>query len=219
MSATPHAMFYSKTIPVLAFAALSTSAWAHPFNTTDFSLRTALEVKDNQVHAVIIAEVPTGVVLRDVAKGLGINEGFTREKINSMLADYNVRLWTYLASETTVSVNGQVMKPNWRPVDSAANGKAAEEFFVYMVESRLSPASTAWTSPLTVQVNNKAFTNVPLYYTADHKAEAPWSKLSDDLDNYESSSTADDVAYSGGEPRKWTKDERMRNYTVVFSRK
>ena len=212
-------MLYSMTIPLLAFSALSTSAWAHPFNTTDFSLRTALEVKDNEIHAVIIAEVPTGVVLRDVAKGLGINEGFTREKINNMLVDYNVRLWTYLASETTISVNGQAIKPSWKPVDSAANGKAAEEFFVYMVETRLAAPTQAWTSPLTVQVDNKAFANVPLYYTADHKVEAPWSKLKDDLDDYESSSAAGDVTYPGAEPRKWTKDERMRSYTVIFTRK
>jgi outer membrane lipopolysaccharide assembly protein LptE/RlpB len=212
-------MLYSMTIPIAALCAISTSALAHPFNTSDFSLRTALEVTDQDVHAVIIAEVPTGVVLRDVAKGLGINEGFTREKINSMLADYNVRLWAYLASSTTITLNGKSVNADWKPVDNAANGKAAEEFFVYMVETHLSAKNTAWTSPLTVEVSSTAFANVPLYYTADHKAEPPWSKLKDDLDTYESTSQAGDIPFAGANPRKWTRDERMRSYTVVFARK
>ena len=115
----------------VGLAMWSSPSFAHPFNTTDFSLRTAIEVNDKEVHTVVIAEVPTGVVLRDLAKGLGMNEGFTREKVNNMLADYNVRMWTYLASETSVSLNGNQVNPDWRPVDNAANGKAAEEFCLH----------------------------------------------------------------------------------------
>jgi hypothetical protein len=207
------------SIGLVALCALSNTAAAHPFNTTDFSLRTALDVTDSELHAVVIAEVPTGIVLKDLAKGLGINQGFNREQVDKLLEEYNVRLWTYLASETKLVVNGKPTKTDWKPVDKSANGKAAEEFFVYMVETHIPAPETSWGSTLTVEVNSNAFLNVPLFYTADHRMPDTWTKTADDLDTYSTESSEGDVPFSGTGTRKWTKDSGMRNYKVTFSRK
>jgi hypothetical protein len=112
---------------------------------------------------------------------------------------------------------------NFEAVDSPINGRANDQFFLYLVESTWTlPRST---QPVTITVQNTAYLDEDMYLTAQPIARAPW--LIDDANSLlllrmgeclpEDEAVDESTGEIDDKGEVWLRDARLRTLSVVFT--
>jgi hypothetical protein len=158
-------------------ALLATYALAHPFQTTVWSLRTSAKVDDEQLIVISALEIPTGVVLGELARRTQAAGGkFNRAKLEAANDAYNDETWLAMGAAISVTLNGQPSALTFQPVDSPVNGRASDAFFLYLVEAR-HPLPKG-TPTLEVAIDNRAWPDQEMFYSTSAHAGQAWGLVS-----------------------------------------
>lgn len=194
-----------------AWLAVGTTAAAHPFAATEYSLRTAFKASDEALVAFVVLEVPIPVVM----KGIGVDAEDDLTTKRRKVTRYNEAIWKQMADGLALTVDGEPLRGEWLAIEHELNGKAAEGFFVYMVGYAFDdPAGLTKRSTYTVKVVNTGFSGVPMWYSGSAVALEPWVV---------GVNTAREVLGEKStrkltDPDRWTRDDRMREMVVSFER-
>jgi len=207
----------NRTLISTATAALSlhlaaaSTAHAHPFAASEYSLRTAFKASDEGLVAFVVLEVPIPVVMKGI--GVAVEDDLSTKK--RKVGRYNETTWKQMADGLTLFVDGTPVKGDWLAIEHDLNGKAAEGFFVYMVGFAFADAAVVTgKAAYTIKVDNTGFTDVPMWYSGSAVALTPWTVTRN---------TAQDVLGADSErkltdPGRWTRDAQMRHMVVAFER-
>jgi hypothetical protein len=203
---------------------LAVAALAHPFQPSAWSMRTSIKAEADTLHVVVALEAPTFVVLRSLVEETGATtSGFNKAKVEKARDAYNDATWDSLAGGLSVSVDGAPVPMNFEAVDSPINGRANDQFFLYLVESTWTlPPST---QPVTITVQNTAYLDEDMYLTAQPIARAPW--LIDDANSLlllrmgeclpEDEAVDESTGEIDDKGEVWLRDARLRTLSVVFT--
>lgn len=192
-----------------AWLMAGTTATAHPFAATEYSLRTAFKASDETLVAFVVLEVPIPVVM----KGIGVDAEDDLTTKRRKVARYNEGIWKQMADGLALTVDGETLRGEWLAIEHELNGKAAEGFFVYMVGYAFAdPAGLTKRASYTVKVVNTGFSDVPMWYSGSAVAIEPWTV---------GTNTAQEVLGANStrkltDPDRWTRDDRMRTMVVSF---
>lgn len=190
-------------------AALSGPAEAHPFQSDEYSYRTAVKVSDEAFVGLVVLEVPIPVVLTSI----GVEEGDSGPVKKLKVKKYNESVWDAMAAGLSVTVDGAPVDVTWRPISHEMNGKAAEGFFLYLVQTDI-PASELPASGYTVAVTNAAYADEKMVYSGGASAVEPWSITSSTADTLLGEKKALDL----DQPGRWTRDAGMRTFEVTVAK-
>jgi hypothetical protein len=189
----------------------SKPAAAHPFAATEYSLRTAFKGSDEGVVAFVVLEVPIPVVM----KGIGVEAEDDLSMKKRKVARYNEATWKQMAQGLSLQVDGEPAAGAWLAIEHELNGKAAEGFFVYMVGFAFEDdAMVIKSHQYTIQVDNKGFMDVPMWYSGSAVALAPWSVTRNTAQEVLGEKSTRKLA----DPDRWTRDAQMRQMVVTFAR-
>jgi len=180
-----------RALPALLL--VSTAALAHPMGRDEYSLRAGIEADDQGVRVVVMGEIPVA----DVIMGLGKLSG-GKPPTKADQARWTQDRLSELAAAQTLQVDGAPVQLDWQPSDSALNGRAVDGFFVYVVHARV--PQSALDADVTITLQDQAWTDKPMVYSADVRARAGWTVK-------ESSA-----------PQDWTADDAARTLKVRFVR-
>ena len=204
---------------------LAATALAHPFQPSAWSMRTSVKAEGDALDIVVALEAPTFVVLKALVDKTGATTGgFNKAEVEKARDDFNDATWDTLSRSLSVTIDGAPVPMVFEAVDTPINGKANDQFFLYLVEGR-------WELPrrpgaVAVSVRNTAYPDEPMYLTAQPLARSPWTvddasselllRLGECLpDDAEPDIDAVDVDEEG---EVWLKDDRLRTLDVVFQR-
>ena len=194
-----------------AWLTAATTAAAHPFAATEYSLRTAFKASDEALVTFVVLEVPIPVVM----KGIGVDAEDDLTTKRRKVMRYNEGIWKQMADGLSLTVDGESIRGEWLAIEHDLNGKAAEGFFVYMVGYAFAdPVGLTKRSAYRVKVVNTGFAGVPMWYSGSAVAIEPWTV---------GVNTAGEVLGEKStrkltDPDRWTRDERMREMVVAFER-
>ena len=200
-------------------------ASAHPFQPSAWSMRTSVKAEADTVHVVVTLEAPTFRVLRSLVEQTGATtDGFNKAEVEKARDDFNDATWSALANGLTVRVDGRPQDVPFAPVDTPINGKANNQFFLYLVEGTW--PIPAGTDQFTVQVRNTAFATEEMYLTAEPVGRTPWTV--DDASSelllrigecpLDEDEDAEELLDVDDEGEVWLKDDRLRTLNVAFTR-
>ncbi|MCP4810312.1 MAG: hypothetical protein GY913_04880 [Proteobacteria bacterium] len=190
-------------------AALSAGVEAHPFQSDEYSYRTAVKVSDEAFVGLVVLEVPIPVVLTSI----GVEEGDSGPVKKLKVKKYNESVWDTMGEALTVSIDGAVQDVTWRPISHEMNGKAAEGFFLYLVQTDI-PASELPASGYTVTIENTGYADEKMVYSGGASAVEPWSVTSSTADEL----LGDKKALALDQPGRWTRDDGMRTFAVTVAK-
>lgn len=169
-------------------------ASAHPLGRAEFSLRTGLQITDEGLHAILVGEIPLAVVVSDLGRIAGGGR-----PTEAQVSSYTEARYAELAGSLSLELGGEIVPVEWTPVANSLNGRAADGFFVYMVEARL-PAERLGDHP-TIHTSTTAWPEAPMvYFTQTRVRSGGWTQ---------GETTAS---------RDWTTDARHRSLTATFHR-
>lgn len=114
---------------LLALTALLAPAAAHPLGIEAWSVRSGLQISEQGAIAMVVGEVPIGVVTQDLRARAPVDQAvalaYTRERQRELMEG------------TSLRVDGKAIALSWEPAPSAMNGRAVDGFFVYAILARL----------------------------------------------------------------------------------
>ena len=206
-----------RLVPSLLWAVLLSLCWlsvasAHPFDATYYSSRAALSLGEDGLSVLVVVEVPTAFILDEYLELYGdptqldeeADEIFRRRQFEKLIGDLRLR------------INRKVPAGEWRPVESEANGRGTETFFVYMLEYVFEePGSTLDQDFLDVRVDMEVFSRDFIYLSASAEAESPWTVLENSADPL--LETTEEELFDP-ETGRWTVDPRLRRLRVKFEK-
>lgn len=193
-----------KVLVMVMVGALAVPAWAHPFSTDDYSLRTSVKVNSKgQLATLVVLEVP----IQFVQAGVGFEEGDSKRAQKKKEDAWNAKVWDQMAQGLTLTVNGAPVQGEWLPIEHELNGKAAEGFFVYMVGFRADEQLPA--AGYTAVIDNQSFPDVPMVYSGSATAVGGYVLTRNSaLDLLEEADAPLDS------PGRWTRDAALRTLTL-----
>ena len=199
---------------VLLLGALTTTtALAHPFDATYYSSRAALKADSNGLHVLVVVEVPTSLILEEFLTLYG-DPTQLDEEANEI---FRQRQFEKLAKDLNLRVNKRRLPGSWKPVDSEANGRGTETFFVYFLEFVPDdPETLAAEDRLDVRLDMEVFSRDFIYLSASTTAEDPWSVSSNSADAI--LDAIDDDLFDP-ETGRWSVDPRLRRLKILFEKK
>ena len=189
--------------------ALVGTAFAHPFETSEYSYRTAVKVSDSGFVGLVVLEIPIPVVL----EGIGVESEDSKRVKKQKVEAFDQATFDAMASGLTLTIDGQVQDVAWRPIAHEMNGKAAEGFFLYMVQTHV-PAGDLPAEGYTAVVTNTGYADEEMVYSGGANAVEPWTITG---------STADELlgekkGLALDEPDRWTRDAGMRTFSVTATK-
>lgn len=203
-------MSRSVLLPLLL---MPTLAQAHPLSRGNYSLRTALRVSDQKLDAIVILEIPTGVIADAIKSPIAqLGAAPTTEDRMNVLGEYKDAQFQALAAGLTLTVNGQSYGGRWLPRPSVYNGaaSASDGFFMYIVEFHPeTPLPTGDT--LNVTLLNQTYPNAPMVYSAQVLPGTGWLVKSSSA-----SEVLPNEPYDINDPKFWVEDPSLRNIKVTF---
>ena len=197
----------------LAALLLPALASAHPNDPNYWSLRTLLRTSDAGVQVVVGLEIPVGQVLAGMVAEAGGDPEAVKTRHEKK---YTQAQWDALAEGLTVTVNGTEEKGTFAPLEHPINGKAGEQFAVYLVGLQLDKPQKAYGDDFTIVVTNTAFSDAPMFHSVFAKGTAPWTVaensaravLGDAVDIEDATEVAE----------AWKQDDSLRTITVKMER-
>lgn len=183
-------------------AVLAPAATAHPFSKEIHSLYGALRADEAKVSAVVILEVPRTLVVADIQER--IKQGVPKKKA---LKAHDQSRFDALAAGLSLSVNDVPAPVTWRPLAHPSNGKVVDDFFMYWVGAEI-PVDPTWGNTVTVQLDNRAYTDVDMVYSGTVQARGS-AKVT--LNSAATVIGQDPSTMDRTDPAAWTDDARMRS--------
>ncbi|MFT7521882.1 MAG: hypothetical protein ACI9MC_004034 [Kiritimatiellia bacterium] len=174
---------------------LSTHANAHPMGRSEFSLRNAVRMNKDGLHAVVMAEIPVSVVIGQLSKRAG---GARADQ--TLVTAWNQEQWAALSATATLQVDGKDVPVSWTPTQGVINGRAVDGFFVYAIEAQLPAAQFEQIKDVKVRLKCDAWDDVPIVFVGKTQARGTWSVVASD------------------EPTDWTRETSARALNVHFRR-
>jgi len=186
---------------------LLSSVFAHPFATSEYSLRSSIQVTEKGVSMLVAMEVPIPRALKEIGAKKEESKRVKQKKIDA----YTKKQWKLLGDSLSYSIDDVPQKGKWFPIDDPSNGKAAEGFFVYLVTFKPKKNPTLKDGSV-IKINNQAYLEEEMVYSASVYDSDFWSVKS---------STALDVL---GEKQfipitseeRWTRDDTLRSLTITI---
>ncbi|MEC7984877.1 MAG: hypothetical protein VX278_06920 [Myxococcota bacterium] len=188
---------------------LSHLLWAHPFSTNEYSVRTAMKVSDKGVALLVAMEIPITVALEEI----GAKKEESKKSKQKKIKRYTQQQWDLLAKSLRYTVDGKEPKGRWRPIEHPANGKAAEGFFVYLVGFQ-SKKPLKVKPGMTIVVENNAYPEAPMVYTASAHSSEPWRIA----ESTSKTILGEKEALPLAEADRWSRDAGLRTLTVVVAK-
>lgn len=184
------------------------SAFAHPFSTDEYSLRSSVKVSEQGVSMLIAMEVPIPIALKEIGAK---KEESTKEKQKKIDA-YTKKQWSLLGNSLQYTIDGKEQKGTWFPIDDPSNGKAAEGFFIYLVSFQPKKQPTLKEGSV-IEITNNAYLEQKMVYSASVYDSPTWSIKS---------STAQDILGENQfiditSPERWSRDASLRSLKIEIT--
>lgn len=202
-----------RLIAALAVLLLPAAASAHPNDPNYWSLRTMLRTSDAGVQVVVGLEIPVGTVLEGIVAEAGGDADSVKARHEKK---YTQAQWDALAEGLTVTVNGEPEKGSFAPLEHPINGKAGEQFAVYLVGLQLPKPEKAYGDTFTVVVSNTAFPDAPMFHSVFAKGTAPWAVAENSA--REVLGDAVEIEDATEVAEAWKQDDSLRTITVKMER-
>lgn len=188
------------------------AATAHPFDATYYSSRAALKADAEGLEILVVVEVPTAKILDEFLTLYG-DPTQLDEQANEI---FRQRQFEKLAGDLHLRINKKRASGQWRPVDSEANGRGTETFFIYLLEF-VPEEPTSWASAelLDIRLDMEVFSRDFIYLSASVDAEAPWSVVKNSAESILSKA---DEELIDPETGRWTVDPRLRRLKVTLEK-
>ena len=192
--------------------ALPKTADAHPFDATYYSSRAVVDMGEDGLRVTVVVEVPTSLILEEFLTLYGDPTQLDEEAE----AIFRERQFEKLAADLVLKVNRRTPAGSWQPVDTEANGRGTETFFVYLLEYVYDePEPFADARRLDVRVEMNVFSRDFIYLSAAAEAVAPWRVTQNSAEPL----LADiDEELFDPETGGWTVDPRLRRLRVKLER-
>lgn len=172
---------------LLTLTALLSPAAAHPLGIEAWSVRSGLQITEQGTIAMVVGEVPIGVVTQDLRARAPVDQAvalaYTRERQRELM------------DGTSLRVDGEAVALSWEPAPSAMNGRAVDGFFVYAILARL--PDDAVRDGATMELRCDAWSDRSTVHATDVRAAPPYRVV-------RSSARAD-----------WTADPRARTLRLT----
>ncbi len=185
---------------------------AHPFDATYYSSRAAIKADAEGLHVLVVVEVPTAMILEEFLTLYGdptqldeeANEIFRRRQFEKLTKDLYLRINKKRAAGT------------WQPVDSEANGRGTETFFVYLLEFKHEdPKAVAELESLDIRLDMEVFSRDLIYLSASAEGYGPWKVTKNSAEPILEVSS--DELYDP-ETGRWSIDPRLRRLRFQLER-
>lgn len=187
-------------------------AGAHPFDATYYSCRAVVAMNGDGLKVTVVVEVPTVMILDEFLSLYGDPTQLDDEAD----AIFRRRQFDKLAADLVLHVDRQVPAGRWQPVQTEANGRGTETFFVYLLEFVPDePERFAAAERLDVRVEMNVFSRDFIYLSASTEVEAPWRVV---LNSAEPLLAATDDELFDPETGRWTVDPRLRRLRVKLEK-
>ena len=197
-------------IALLGFLVASVSL-AHPFDADYYSSRAEVKAGPDGVSVVVIVEVPTQFVL---AEFLELYGDPTQLDV-SIDEIYRQRQFERMADELRLRLGGRKLPGTWRPVESEANGRGTETFFVYLLEFVPDDAGKLRGERLDLRIDMEVFPREFIYLSATIEVEEPWRVVKNSAESILAASS--DELFDP-ETGRWTVDPRLRRLRLTLER-
>jgi len=193
----------------LAIGLAVPGASAHPLSRDQWSLRTAVRVARDDVQVIAVLEVPFDVVGKAIRAR---REAAPDTPVDQLLSAYGRTALQTLASQATLTIDGQAVQGRFVAKDHPLNGRgsASGGFFTWFVEFR---PEGAWPldGDVTVGVAHGGYTDVDIVYSTLADAGPGWTLAEDS-----SRQVLPDRPYRLEDPAFWSPDPRLRTLTARF---
>ncbi|MEO0604996.1 MAG: hypothetical protein AAF211_26430 [Myxococcota bacterium] len=201
-------------VTALALACLvAQTASAHPNDPGYWSLRTLVRTSDASVQIIVGLEIPLGTVLTGITE----SAGGTSQILARHEQEYNEAQWRAMAEGLVLKADGKRVDVEFRPVRHPINGKAGEQFVVYLVGAQLDGLAARFGDDVTLELENAIYPDAPMYLSAFAKAAEPWVIT----ENSARSILGDvvDVEEASELPAAWKRDVALRQLRLKLVRK
>ena len=188
---------------------LVASALSHPFETSEYSYRTAVKASDKALVGLVVLEIPIPVVL----EGIGVEDGDSRAAKRRKADQYTAGVYEAMAAGLSVQVDGAERSVEWKPIAHEMNGKAAEGFFLYMVGMDI-PTGDLPEGGYTVLIANAGYPDEEMVYSGGASAVEPWVVKASTAEELLGDKKDLDLAQEG----RWTREAGMRQFEVRVSK-
>lgn len=200
------------TVLIMTGCMIGSPLAAHPFDATYYSSRAAIKADDLGLHVLVVVEVPTSMILEEFLTLYG-DPTQLDEEANEI---FRQRQFEKLAKDLHLRINKKRASGSWRPVDSEANGRGTETFFVYLLEFvHEDPAAIAAQASLDVRLEMEVFSRDLIYLSASAEGQGPWRVSKNSAQAILQSS---DDEFFDPETGRWSIDPRLRRLSIQFDR-
>lgn len=198
----------------LALACLITqTASAHPNDLSYWSLRTLMRTSDTSLQIIVGLEVPLGTVLNDITTLAG---GPAQVQARHERA-YTETQWQAMADGLVLKADEQMVDVTFRPVEHPINGKAGEQFVVYLVGAQLDDPTARFGDDVTLELQNAIYPDAPMFFSVFTEATDSWTIT----ENSARAVLGDivDVETAAELPEAWVRDTALRQLRLELVRK
>ncbi|MCB9679928.1 MAG: hypothetical protein H6733_00525 [Alphaproteobacteria bacterium] len=203
---------------VVAFLALAvgTVAAAHPMSRDKWSLRTAVQIADGKLDAIVVLEVPFDVVTKDLKADMDAARAApdASKAAQQVLDAYTKAHWDRLGKGLTLQIDGKKVAGSWKPRDNRLNGKGAVTggFFMYIVEF-VPDAPLTLGTPVTITIDDAGYADVDMVYSAMVVAGDGWT-----VEDNSAAKLLPATPYDINNPAFWVADPALRHLAARFAR-
>ncbi|MCG8462892.1 MAG: hypothetical protein MI919_41940 [Holophagales bacterium] len=183
----------------------------HPFDATFYSARAVVEADPERVRISAAIEIPTAFILEEFLTLYGDPSQLDQE------ADelFRQRQFEKLAQGLRLRLDGRPVAGAWRPVDTEANGRGTEDFFLYLLELVPEDPTVLERQRLDLRIDLEVFPRDFIYLSATVEVEAPWRVVKNSAEPILARSGDDLYDPATG---RWTVDPRLRRLHLVLEK-
>lgn len=213
--ADPQRSAQGRALPLLlvwtALLASTSAIFAHPFDADYYSSRAEVKAGLDGVSVTVIVEVPTQFVLREFLELYG-----DPTQLDVSIDEiYRQRQFERMARELRLRLDGRRLPGAWRPVESEANGRGTDTFFVYLLEFVPEQPDKLSAARLDLRIDMEVFPREFIYLSATVQVDDPWRVVKNSAEPILAAS--DDELFDP-ETGRWSVDPRLRRLRLTLER-
>ena len=164
------------------------------------------------LHILVVVEVPTAMILEEFLTLYG-DPTQLDEEANEI---FRQRQFEKLTKDLYLRINKKRASGSWQPVDSEANGRGTETFFVYLLEFKHEdPKAVAELESLDIRLDMEVFSRDLIYLSASAEGHGPWKVTKNSAEPI--LEVSDDELYDP-ETGRWSIDPRLRRLRFKLER-
>ncbi|MEN0065787.1 MAG: hypothetical protein AAGA48_26850 [Myxococcota bacterium] len=202
-----------RAIALVLACLFAQTASAHPNDPTYWSLRTFVRTSDTSLQIIVGLEIPLGTVLTGITESAGMVAKVSARHER----EYTESQWRVMSEGLVLKADGKRVNVEFRPIQHPINGKAGEQFVVYLVGAQLDDLAGRFGDEVTLELENTIYPDAPMYLSAFANAASPWvitensaRKVLGDIVDVEEASEL---------PAAWKRDAGLRQLRLKLARK